>query len=278
MSFTTLNRPTASKLKTSNGKKRKSSSLITSRLYGGQSPFSTASKQRHAVVQEKAQLETASKKKRVMNVVSDDNFEIIISKSYSASKLQSRCNAECNEYTPVQCECPSDYLESIISCNSKHRVPQELDNFFIEQSYDESGYDFEVIAAIRNQDIATLRAIHRSGRSLQCANRFGESLLHMACRRGFDEVVDFLIHEAGVSVRIRDDYGRTPLHDACWTATPNFKLVEMLILESPELLWIRDKRNDAPLHYARREHWQEWNNFIRAQKQRIGSTSSMLKK
>jgi hypothetical protein len=37
----------------------------------------------------------------------------------------------------------------------------------------------------------------RMGELFQAANEFGESLLHMACRRGFLDVVKFLVDEAG---------------------------------------------------------------------------------
>jgi len=64
------------------------------------------------------------------------------------------------------------------------------------------------------------------GTNLQCANRFGESLIHMACRRSHRDVVSFLVNEAGVSLRVRDDYGRTPFHDACWRPELDLELIQ----------------------------------------------------
>merc|ERR1712183_78962 len=56
----------------------------------------------------------------------------------------------------------------------------------------------------------------------RCANRFGESLLHLACRRGRTDMVRFLVVEMGSPPRdvleTMDDCHKTPLHDACWTA------------------------------------------------------------
>ena len=54
---------------------------------------------------------------------------------------------------------------------------------------------------------------------MDCFNRFGESLLNIACRRGFEDIVAYLLEQESVSVRHCDDCGRTPLHDACWHPT-----------------------------------------------------------
>ena len=138
-----------------------------------------------------------------------------------------------------------------------------MKDFFIEHTEEQiKAYDMQVIQAIRTQDIEQLRQMHKSGRQLQCANKFGESLIHMACRRGFVDVVRFLVDEAGVSVRVRDDYGRTVLHDACWTSEPNEELVEYLVRQCPELLLMSDKRGNAPFEYARRENWGQWVKFL----------------
>lgn len=136
-------------------------------------------------------------------------------------------------------------------------------DFFIKHTEEQiKAYDVQVIQAVRAQDTNQLRNMHKAGRQLQCANKFGESLIHMACRRGFVDVVRFLVDEAGVSVRVRDDYGRTALHDACWTSEPNEELVEYLIRQCPELLLMSDKRGNAPFEYVRREHWGQWQRFL----------------
>lgn len=119
-------------------------------------------------------------------------------------------------------------------------------------------YDKDAIAAIRSQDIATLQKWKDEGRVLQAANAYGESLLHMACRRGFLNVVTFLVEDAGHNLWIRDDTGRTPLHDACWTAHPSPELVGFILDKEPDLLLVSDKRGHTPLDYARKDHWQTW--------------------
>jgi Ankyrin repeats (3 copies) len=124
------------------------------------------------------------------------------------------------------------------------------------------GYDTDSIKAIRSQDIDTLRMWHQNGRILQAANEFGESLLHMACRRGFLGVVEFLVDEVGHNLWVRDDTGRTPLHDACWTAFPVPELVKFIIDREPDMLLVADKRGHTPLDYARKDHWQTWMDFF----------------
>ena len=93
------------------------------------------------------------------------------------------------------------------------------------------------------------------GTSLQCGNQFGETLIHLACRRSNLDLVSFLVNEVGVSLRVRDDFGRTPWHDACWRTEPDLGLLDVLLDQEPELLLLSDKRGHTPLDYARREHW-----------------------
>mmetsp|Transcript_14335 Transcript_14335/g.20536 ORF Transcript_14335/g.20536 Transcript_14335/m.20536 type:complete len:436 (-) Transcript_14335:1473-2780(-) len=133
-----------------------------------------------------------------------------------------------------------------------------------------------LVNAVRARDIDQLRAIQQQGQcddgsnyTLYCCNKFGESILHMACRRGFTEVVQFLLMEGQTSVRIVDDYGRTPLHDACWTASPNPDLMTLLITLAPELLLVSDKRGHTPLQYAQRADYPTWISYLKQHEQHI---------
>ena len=125
-----------------------------------------------------------------------------------------------------------------------------------------AAYDTDVVAAVRENHLDQIRSFHDSGRALSCCNRFGESLIHMACRRGYADTVTYLLEEAQVSVRIRDDCGRTPLHDACWHRTTQYNIVDTIIRVDPALLCISDKRGHTPFAYARREHWPVWRQFL----------------
>jgi hypothetical protein len=84
----------------------------------------------------------------------------------------------------------------------------------------------------------------------------------MACRRGYTDVVRFLIKEADVTLRVKDDFGRTPLHDTLWSPTPNFDLMALIMEHDPDLLLIEDIRGHPPFAYARKSHWKEWNDFL----------------
>jgi ankyrin repeat protein len=149
----------------------------------------------------------------------------------------------------------------------KNQVIQSVATLSIDDLFEDTtpeqraAYDNELIRAIRNQDIPALRKLHfEQGRTLQAANNFGESVLHMACRRGFLKVVQFLLEEAHVHLWLRDDTGRTPLHDACWTATPNFELVDYLVEKDCDLLLMKDKRGHLPFDYVRKKDWSLWVN------------------
>ena len=137
------------------------------------------------------------------------------------------------------------------NCDTKSSMNME-EGYFVNLT---NVYDQEMVNAIRSNDIKCLTRLHTSGINFQCGNRFGETLIHLACRRSNTNLVSYLINDAGVSLRVRDDFGRTPLHDACWRAEANLPLLDMLLEQAPELLMLTDKRGHTPLCYSRREHW-----------------------
>jgi hypothetical protein len=161
---------------------------------------------------------------------------------------------------------PQEYLmESLKSMGSVVMISSslEVEGFFAAPTEEEiSAYGHDVLTAVWTRDIEKLREYHQNGRPLKCSNNFGESLLHLACRRGFFDVATFLIKEAGVTVRVIDDYGRTPLHDVCWTCEPNFELFELIMMECADLLFMKDRRGHTPLEYTRREHWGAYVKFL----------------
>lgn len=162
---------------------------------------------------------------------------------------------------------PTHHLKQIlkeITGRSYHdcKAP-DVKHFFLQVGPSNiEAYQNDVITAVRSRDIRALRKMHSQGRILQCCNQFGESILHMACRRGSLDVVKFLVNEAGVCVRVMDDYGRTPLHDAFWAKEPEIELVKLLISICPDLLLISDVRGFVPLSYVRKEHWNIWCQFL----------------
>lgn len=124
------------------------------------------------------------------------------------------------------------------------------------------GYTLELSKAARENDLDKLRELHAAGVALDCCNKFGDSLVNIACRRSHTRIVKFLLEEAKVPVHFADDFGRTPLHDACWTAEPNTEMVEILLKIAPEHALIPDKRGHTPFDYARSTHWNVWLRFL----------------
>ncbi len=117
------------------------------------------------------------------------------------------------------------------------------------------------------------------GKPFRCSNRFGESLMHLACRRGRTEIVRFLVEELpGVTpsqmLSIKDDCLKTPLHDACWTASPNVELVELILNHAPEQVIMQDIRGNTPFDYVRKEDYQLWLRFLWERKNLLQTTST----
>lgn len=161
---------------------------------------------------------------------------------------------------------PKEFLESLLfslGLEVKVQSCAQLSDFFVEPETSEiEAYGFESLNAVRTQNVELLRKFHEEGRPLKCSNRFGESLLHLACRKSFAGVVQFLVREAKVPFAVKDDFGRNPAHDACWTVTPNWDLMDLIVEECPDLFFIEDVRGHTPLDYIRREHWPEWEVYL----------------
>ena len=165
---------------------------------------------------------------------------------------------------------PDDFLQQqLLEGISAKSFPSETWHDYFQEMHPEhiEAYTKEIVEAIRNDEYDVLRDHLRAGHTLQCCNSHGESIVHLCCRRGSTEMLQFLLEEAQVSIRIRDDKGRTPLHDACWTDRPNFDLIYRLLQSSPELLFVQDHRGHTPMTYVPRKRWGEWCDFL--QKHRV---------
>jgi len=160
--------------------------------------------------------------------------------------------------------------EDIIS-SATQRVQE--DSYFVTYTNEHlDAYTHDMNQAVHGNDVKCLRSLLQSGHTMQASNRFGESMIHTSCRRGFTDMVQFFLHEAKVSPRVRDDMGRTPMHDACWSSSaPSdiFDMMRTLIELAPELLLSKDKRGHSPFDYARREYWPQWVTFLNDNRQFI---------
>ncbi len=133
----------------------------------------------------------------------------------------------------------------------------------ISKKHQIASYGIRLTKAIRTSNIPEVRLLLQSGLSPNACNKFGESIIHAVCRRGDHKLLRVLI-EAGSSIQICDDYGRTPLHDACWTSSPNFETITLLLEQDPWLMCIADTRGASPLNYVRKAHWAVWIGYIEA--------------
>jgi ankyrin repeat protein len=158
---------------------------------------------------------------------------------------------------------PSTYIASILGC--KRRIRSQ---FSIIEPDGEllDAYDVDVARAIRSNNVALLRQLLDDGRCFDGVNRNGESLLHLACRRGNYDVVEFLVYEAGVNVDVVDNMGRSVLHDVLWR--PHYQqamelMVLLLCIIPPELLVSEDIRGHSCFDYCRKVDYDAWIDFIK---------------
>lgn len=156
-----------------------------------------------------------------------------------------------------------DLIESMTGFRPVVKSALKMDGYFPKVTEEQiAAYDMKVTTAARNNDMVELRKLHGEGQSMDCCNRFGESLVHMACRRGFVELGDFLLKELELNVRISDDLGRNPFHDICWNPKIQIDLAVLLLERDPTLLLIGDKRGHTPFDYARPQDWPKWREFL----------------
>ena len=165
---------------------------------------------------------------------------------------------------------PKDLLQELLGANgftnSEPRSYKTLkDSYFLHVTPSMiASYDMALMTAVRSNDLSTIQHFYASGRYLQCCNRFHESILHTAARRGSTEVMDFLLHKVKLDLKVVCDSGRTPLHDACWTGRPNFAVITWILELCPDFLLVADNKNFVPLDYVPKESYQEWCDFLNA--------------
>lgn len=141
---------------------------------------------------------------------------------------------------------------------------------FVKPDDEECKSYAEAAPLVRTNELDKLRTMHEEGKNLDACNRVGESLLHLACRRGHVEIAEFLMKEAKVRWDLQDDFGRTVLHDACWRPTPSVELMDVILrVVSPEWLMASDIRGHTPFDYARREHRATWYDFLKEREDTI---------
>lgn len=162
---------------------------------------------------------------------------------------------------------PDDCLRDLFRRQQQDSVQyfsaMSLQGFFAELTKESlDSYDMALAKAVHLEDVATLRTIFQSGKSLHTGNKFGETVIHAVCRRGSLVVLKFLLQEVHVPLSVCCDSFRTPLHDACWTARRPGPVIDLILDHCPDLLFITDKRGFTPLQYVPKERWEDWCQYL----------------
>lgn len=159
---------------------------------------------------------------------------------------------------------PQAFLDRMISaCGYCTKIFSSLEGGYYckPTPLQKASYGIQTVQAVRSSDAALLTKLLQCGLSPNPCNAFGESIVHMACRRGDFGILQVLVN-AGCSLQVTDDFGRTPLHDACWTAEPNFDIVKTILHADERLFHIVDCRGSSPLSYVKKDHWGKWIAFF----------------
>jgi len=178
----------------------------------------------------------------------------------------------CKEVASEDYDTPSKYAQGILEANGFSC--QEVVDYAKSQLRPPTpdmidAYTMEVSMACREGDLETIKRLHQEGAKLDCCNRFGQHVLHLACLRGHYDVVSYLVKEAKVGVSFVCDQQRTPLHDACWASQVNFDIVKLILSEAPQLVLFPDKRGCTPFEYTRQSNWNEWKGFLESHQQML---------
>lgn len=131
-------------------------------------------------------------------------------------------------------------------------------------------YNMIITRAVRSGNLEQVKQLYIEEQySLDACNRYGESLLHCAARRGDTAMVQFMIIEANVPP-ISDDFGRNPFHDCLWAPSPNFQTMDVLLqVLPPQGLLMKDQRGHTPFDYAPRKDWDVWITYLQNRKDKL---------
>jgi len=203
---------------------------------------------------------------------------IQISSSPSLNIEPTQRSNYCSDSVNESCELsPVEYVRSILPREAHRKRNRPTAIWKAHQKEELENYDMESVRAIRDNDLVTLRALLAKGKSMNACNRNGETLLHLACRRGNLNTVKFLVQEACVDVNVQDDMGRSVLHDVCWRPHADTSMMEILLeAVNPDMLLAEDCRGHCCFNYCRKEHWNQWIEFFCAHAQTLKRRSKLV--
>lgn len=180
---------------------------------------------------------------------------------YSVSQVLHYVSVILQKWNGMTAIPPDEFLKRILSLRgySSEMIAALSSQLRVQPTLEQiNDYDSELVTAVRQSDLAKVKTLNEQyGRNLRACNRFGESIVHMACRRSEIDVVKYIMDNTE-DPWVIDDFGRTPLHDACWRPEPRFDIVTLILDKNLDLLRFVDIRGSNPLNYVRKEHWLEW--------------------
>jgi ankyrin repeat protein len=197
-----------------------------------------------------------------------------------APTVVSNATATAFQHQQPQQDSPQEHLNSILSSRgySTRTYPALESGYFNKptklQLASYSGYMMTIIRKDDAKAQETFRKLLSSGISTNPCDFSGESVLHALCRRGNHTLAHIMLQvhaeqtiasvgDAAVDmVQISDDFGRTPLAAACWSSSPSFETVKLLLDRDLHLLQLVDARGSTPLSYVPPEHWPAWIDFL----------------
>lgn len=102
------------------------------------------------------------------------------------------------------------------------------------------------IEAIKRDDIITVKALMEAGVDANTSDKSGDTPLHIAAVRGYQEITSLLIAE-GANVNARNARELTPLHAAAWG--DHIEIVKLLIAKGSNIN-ARGEHGATPLHVS----------------------------
>ena len=136
-----------------------------------------------------------------------------------------------------------------------------------------TGYDTDLAAAARSDDVSFLEKAVADGRYLDARNKYGESLVHAACYGSAPRALAYVLRHGG-SLKGCDATGRTPLHYACAARTPCFEIALQILAREPRQAHAFDARGKRALSSVPDQNRRAWCEFIYANRRALRGLAS----
>lgn len=104
-----------------------------------------------------------------------------------------------------------------------------------------------LLSAVKSRNVGLLNKLIEKGVDLNIPNKQGFTPLMLACRHGFDDIVQILLAN-GAKTALTDKKGNTVLHHACIEGYTN--IAQQIISSNPELINLLNTEKVSPLVYA----------------------------